>query len=1126
MDYSIKGESQYQYCIIVPNLQPTAGLTFTYEEPFLKDIGIIDITGPNKVLTLEGENNIEVNLFNYGTETLTSATIKWQVNDGTINTYNWAGSLNQATVAENVVIGSYNFTDEILFSLKIWTELPNGATDQNPNNDIINQYIALNLYCTSNIVYDEYYCFHDVVIGNIIHLNCGKVEDYSITDYSPYFQTNYAPGSNLNYDCFAGVNGYVAFWLDLNNDNDFDDTDEYLGTSEHFEYNENLTGSITIPATAPEGMHKLRIRFIKGAIVPGATDACTPLPSFEYEGDCHQYAINVYNPNTSPPCAFNPIPVNNSVDVVLNEILEWSSTDATNFDVYFGTTATPIFIQNQAENSYNPGLFDANTQYYWKITAKNDFGNATGCEIWNFTTGEDLEYCIPGNSDCDEWDDHIDDFYMVDLIHENTGCAGMSGYGDYTDTEFTTDLLQGANVTWSANYSTADALAIWIDLNDDGVFNETNEFVYHTEVEFVNEHIETGNFNLPQDAPLGIHRMRVRCGYYGHLLPDYEFAGNQACEGIGYSETHDYNITIVLATEPPVCATTPFPENESTNQYLNADLTWSASQASSYDVYFGTTTLEFVGEVTEAFYETGTLDQDTEYQWKIIPKNSFGEPSDCDIWTFTTGEDLEYCTEYLYYGDAASDPCDWGEYIDDFTIGDLEHLETGCTGGGYNVADFTFMTANLSQGSNYTWIANIHTTAYLAIWFDTNNDGEFDETECLYTSDEELMPDCSGTITIPASASLGEHRLRIRLKGTGATPILPSEACTAFAYGEAHDYTVIVTEPTQAPECAINPLPENEETGIILNYGEITWQADYASEFDVYFGTETNPPLVSENQISTNYNPGILDANTTYYWKIIPSNSIGGPDDCDVWSFTTTEFLEYCTNLYNTGMDYNCSWGDEIDDFSIADFEHLQTGCSGDGYNDYDFMTIELEKGNTYTFTVTNNNDDYNHFAIWIDYNNDGEFNNSNEFIYTTENRMPLSFTDELEISATAPNGEHRIRLRLKSSDPAMTGDDACTFYNFGETHDYTVNITGEVNIENISENINIYPNPASNFVTIQSDNHINKVVFFNYTGQYILQENINSNKAEIDLSNMQSGIYFLKIDTKNGISVKKLIIQ
>jgi len=1121
---SIVGTSNSDKVAFIKGFVPQSGLTFSYDTPASFDIGIANLTSPERVFYSAGNQNIEVAMKNFGTTTITSAVIKWRINNGTINTYNWSGSLAQANTAENINIGTYNFTGDGFYDIEVWTESPNNSADANLGNDNLISYHSLNQYCSSNIVNDEWYYFEDVIIGNIVHVYCYEYDSYSVADYSTHLNAKYTPSSNLNYSIEIASDGYVAFWLDLNDDNNYDET-EYLGTSDYFAYNETYEGIITLPDNAPEGTHKLRVRYIttsEGNNIPQADDACTPLTEFAYEGDAHEYAITVFNPSSPPECAFNPTPTNSTNNVVLNEILEWESEVATNFDVYFGTDANPTFIRNQVDNFYNPGILEENTTYYWKIIAKNDFGQATDCEIWSFTTGEDLEYCIPGYSDCDEWGDAIDDFFMEDLIHENSGCS-PSGYGNFTDGTYTTNLIQGANVQWSANYGSQDALAIWIDFNNDGVFNETDEFVYHTELEDGNfVHIEEGQFNIPNNVPLGVHRMRVRCAY------DFnEFEGNQACASIGSGETHDYIISIIEPTEPPECAYSPFPTNTSTNQYLNANLTWSASQATSFDVYFGTTELVFVEEVSEAFYNPGTMEPNTEYQWKIIPKNGAGEPNNCDIWTFTTGEELEYCTDYLYYGDTYSDPCDWGDYVDDFSIGDLNHTSSGCNGG-YDVADFTYMTVDLAQGSNYSWSADIgNDNDYFAIWLDTNNDGTFDETECLFTAPDGGLPaNCNGTITIPATAILGEHRLRVRVTLRG--PILPEEACTLFQYGEAHDYTVNVTEPTQSPDCAINPVPANNSTEIVLNYGEFTWQADYASEFEVYFGTETNPPLVSLNQTSTSYNPGILDANTTYYWKIIPSNMIGGPDDCEVWSFSTAENLEYCTELYATGIDYNCQWGDDIDNFSIADFEHLGTGCdSSDGLAvDYTDMIIELERGNTYTYTVTNNNADFNHFAVWIDYNNDGTFNNSNEFLYSSTNLIPASYSDTLFIDELAELGEHRMRLRIKSSQPSMTGDDACTYYNFGETHDYTVNISGEINIDKMSDIINIYPNPATSFVNIEAKNVITQIIIYNYLGQLKQQIIPNSTQTQLDISNFQSGIYFVNIKTENQIITKKLIIQ
>jgi len=1044
-DMTKGGFSKTQYCRVTPGKKPNEGFTMVYEEPYSSDVGIVDVTNPGRIMSYASNQNIKVSLENFGTTALNSVNIKWKVNNGTENSYSWTGTLTQGAVAENINIGTYDFSNDNHFTIEVWTEDPNNISDQNPNNDYFKSYHAINQYCSANLVYDEWWYIQDVVIGNIYHYSCGNYDTYSVADYSSHFNANYSPGSNLNYTINANAGGYCAFWIDYNNDNDFEDENEYLGTSDYFEYNEIATGVLILSEDAPEGMHKLRVRYIwtsEGNFVPGEDDACTPLSSFMYEGDAHDYAIHIYNPSGPPPCAFNPIPANNSVDVVLNETLDWDSESATNFDVYFGTNSTPPFIRNQTENFYEPGLLDEFTTYYWKIIAMNEFGTASNCETWSFTSGTEIEFCIPGYSDCYDWSDMIDDFYMENLIHENSACSD-AGYGDFTESGFTTNLIQGANVTWAANYGTQDALAIWIDFNDDGIFNETDEFVYRTEpVNGQHVYVDSDDFSLPFDALLGTHRMRVRCVFTAEV--GNQFEGDQSCSGIGYGETHDYNITIIEPTDPPDCANTPFPGDASTNQYLNTDLNWSASMASSYEVYFGTTFPEYMGEVIDAIFDPGILEPNTEYQWKIIPKNVAGSASGCDVWTFTTGEELEYC-DYLYYGDQYGDICEWGDYIDDFLIGDFNHTGTGCTST-FGYVDYTGMIVNLAQGSNYTWnaVLGINNSDHLGIWFDTNNDGCFDESECLFTSDDYMQTACSGTISIPGLAELGEHRIRVRVK-FGGEPFATNEACYAFTYGEAHDYTVNVTEPTQAPDCAIDPIPGDGASNVLLNFGDISWSADYASEFDVYFGINENPPLVSENQNYTYYYPGILEANTTYYWKIIPSNLLGGPDDCDIWSFSTAEDLEYCVDLYEVGLDYNCQWGDEIDDFSIAGFEHFGTGCySADGQAvDYTDMLIELEKGNTYTWNVTNNNAGWNHFAIWIDYNNDGEFNNSNEFLYSTEDLIPASFSDTIHIDESAPIGEHRIRLRLKSSHPPMKGDDACTYFYFGETHDYTVNITG-----------------------------------------------------------------------------------
>jgi hypothetical protein len=79
-----------------------------------------------------------------------------------------------------------------------------------------------------------------------------------------------------------------------------------------------------------------------------------------------------------------------------------------------------------------------------------------------------------------------------------------------------------------------------------------------------------------------------------------------------------------------------------------------------------------------------------------------------------------------------------------------------------------------------------------------------------------------------------------------------------------------------------------------------------------------------------------------------------------------------------------------------------------------------------------------------------------------------------------------------------------------------------------LSQNgILIFPNPFSDFTTIFLNTEIqNKIQLFDISGKLIKEVIVQSYSYKLSGNNLNSGIYLLQIQNKNGIFRKKLVIQ
>lgn len=98
---------------------------------------------------------------------------------------------------------------------------------------------------------------------------------------------------------------------------------------------------------------------------------------------------DIWSFRTVPPKAYDPNPEVGAQGVDVNKDLNWTAGGGGTYthDVYFGMdpAALPLVSGSQVGTSYDPGLLDWATTYYWRID-ELDGVNVFAGDVWSFTT--------------------------------------------------------------------------------------------------------------------------------------------------------------------------------------------------------------------------------------------------------------------------------------------------------------------------------------------------------------------------------------------------------------------------------------------------------------------------------------------------------------------------------------------------------------------------------------------------------------------------------------------------------------------------------------------------------------------------------------------------------------------
>ncbi|WP_371414605.1 M4 family metallopeptidase [Flavobacterium sp. 140616W15] len=240
------------------------------------------------------------------------------------------------------------------------------------------------------------------------------------------------------------------------------------------------------------------------------------------------------------------------------------------------------------------------------------------------------------------------------------------------------------------------------------------------------------------------------------------------------------------------------------------NLSWTAATdnvaVTGYDIYQGTT---LKGSSTTTTYTVTGLTALTAYSFSVKAKDAAGNvsPASNTVNVTTLANTVTYCASQ---GNNTAD-----ERIGKVVFGTINNTSTGTAG----YENFTSISTNVAAGTAYTititpaWTSTTYSEGY-AVFIDYNQDGDFADTgETVWTKATSTTTPVTGTITIPASATLGTTRLRVAMKYNG----IPT-SCEAFSYGQVEDYSVNITAAGAivTPEVTAGLIETNDNTSFAL----------------------------------------------------------------------------------------------------------------------------------------------------------------------------------------------------------------------------------------------------------------------------------------------------------------------
>lgn len=136
-------------------------------------------------------------------------------------------------------------------------------------------------------------------------------------------------------------------------------------------------------------------------------------------------------------------------------------------------------------------------------------------------------------------------------------------------------------------------------------------------------------------------------------------------------------------------------------------------------------------------------------------------------------------------------------------------------------------------------------------------------------------------------------------------------------------------------------------------------------------------------------------------------------------------------------------------------------------------------------------------------------------------NSSPYQNTLQLTTSYAVPSGDEHSSTIQDNKTPKISGSPV---FLPVWTYMLTDNLVTGLSYIDSNDNLLIYPNPTNNIVNIDLKNDKFSIAVYDQAGKKLIEKNSSTGEIKIEFSNLNSGIYFLKVNGDKISFIEKVV--